>query len=42
MGHEDAASQRPYQHPSEAAVKREHERSTPLRSLPAACRRKLA
>ena len=42
MGHEDAASQRPYQHPSEAAIKREHERSTPLRSLPAARRRRLA
>jgi integrase/recombinase XerD len=42
MGHEDAASQRVYQHPSEAAIKREHERSTPLRSLPAARRRRLA
>lgn len=42
MGHQDAASQRPYQHPSEAAIKREHDRSTPLRSLPAARRRKLA
>jgi integrase/recombinase XerD len=42
MGHQDAASQRVYQHPSDAAIKREHDRSTPLRSLPAARRRRLA
>ena len=42
MGHEDEASQRVYQHPSDEALKREHTRVSLLRALPAARRRKLA
>lgn len=42
MGHEDEKSQRVYQHPSDATIKREHNRVTPLRALPAARRRRLA
>ena len=42
MGHEDEKSQRVYQHPSDAAIKREHARLTPLRDIAPARRRKLA
>jgi integrase/recombinase XerD len=41
MGHADEKSQRVYQHPSDAAIVREHAKITPLRALPARRRRRL-
>jgi site-specific recombinase XerD len=42
MGHADEKSQRVYQHPSDAVVKAEHARVTPIRALRPARRRRLA
>jgi integrase/recombinase XerC len=42
MGHADEKSQRIYQHPSDAVVKAEHARVTPIRALRPARRRRLA
>lgn len=42
MGHADERSQRQYQHPSDAAIKREHAKVTPIRAMKASRRRKLA
>lgn len=42
MGHEDEKSQRVYQHPSDAVIKLEHARMTPIRRISPVRRRKLA
>jgi integrase len=42
MGHADEKSQRVYQHPSDATIKAEHAKVTPIRALRPARRRRLA
>ena len=42
MGHEDAKSQLPYQHPSDETKKRQHAQVTPIRDIRPARRRRLA